>query len=221
MKRRFCVLALVFAAGCGSDQSTNSPPPPQLTAAQLALHFDSLAQRLNASSPGNIRIQWFQEMVRVLARGASPHLLALRVAGGPADVQALTEIDQFPTQINAKLTADSTYILTLYNPPLSPTEFVDVHVWFLPDPGHADTTRSLVTVYLDTLGHQGTDTTAAINVSVVGERGACQTTQLAYLTVPTNPCIKTDIDWSVGGGAGLLTIDPSLQVSGVHFMAMP
>lgn len=212
---------MLSLAACGSDQSTNSTTPPPLTAVQLALHFDTLAKNLSVSSPGDIRIQWYQEMVRVLARGASPSLLPVRVSGGPSEAQGLTEIDQFPTALNAKLTADSTYILELYNPPLRPTAFIDVHVWFLPYPGHTDTTRVIVTAFLDTLGHQATDTTETVALSLLSQRGTCALTTLAYLTVPTNPCVKADVEWAIGGGSFLLSIDPALEVPGVHFSATP
>lgn len=213
-------LATLGIVACSSDTVT-SPPPPSLTPAQLAHRFDSLAQSLSVSSPGDIRIQWYQEMVRVLARGAAPSTLAIRAAGGPSSVNGLTEIDQFPTVLNAKVTADSTYILALYSPPLRPTAFIDVHVWFLPNGANADTTRTLVTAYLDTLGRQVTDTLEVADPVIVTERGACGLTQLSYLTVPSNPCLKATVNWIVGGGTDLLSIDPGLVVSGVHFSPTP
>lgn len=213
--------AIAGLVACGSDQSTNSPPPPALTAAQLALHFDSAAKTLSVSSPGDIRIQWYQEMVRMLARGASPSLLAIRVDGGPSDLHGLTEIDGFSTQVNAQLKADSTYILAMYGPPLAPVAFIDVHVWFVPDPGNPDTTIARVTVYPDTLGHTQIDTGAVVAVANLGARGNCPTTQLMYLTVPTNPCLKASVVWTIGAGIGLVAIDPGLAVSGVDFTSTP
>jgi hypothetical protein len=202
-------------AACSSDQATNVPPPTGLTAAQYALHFDSLAKKLSVSSPGDIRIQWYQEMVRVLALGAPPSLLAIRVAGGPSEVHAVTEVDEFPTQLNAKIKPDSTYILAMWNPPTQPLVFIDVHLYFLPDAGNPDTTRSLVTVFLDTLGRTAVDSTASVSALEVAQRGECVVTPLSYLTVPTNPCVRTNVAWAIEGGTGLLSISPALEDSGI------
>jgi hypothetical protein len=208
--------ATIVAAACGSDSSTGPPPPPTLTAAQWALHFDSLAGQLQQSSPGDARIQWFQEMVRVLARGAIPTGVTMRLEGGPAFVEAVTEVDQFSSPINAKLTADSTYILAAWAPSFRPTQFLDVHVSFLHSGGQTDTTRTLVTLNVDTLGHTVVDSTAVAGGQAVSARGSCVFTQLTYLTVETNACTRIEVGWSIVGGTGLASINPAFQISGVH-----
>jgi hypothetical protein len=210
-----CLLAIIVV-GCSSDTPTGTGTTTTLTSAQLAMHFDSLAGQLQTSSPGDIRIQWYQEIVRVVGRGPSPSGINIRLDDGPAYLQSVTEVDEFPTKISATLTADSTYILAAWGPPLRPTQFVDARIRFLPDAGHADTANTLVTFYSDTLGHTITDTAATFGVSVVGNHGDCTFTQLTYLSVETNPCLRASVEWQIVGGNGLLYINPQIQVSGVE-----
>jgi hypothetical protein len=216
MMRRLLLAASVAAtAACGSDQATNNPPPPP-TAAALALHFDTLAGALKASSPGDIRLTWYQDIASIAARGVSPSGLSALVEGGPAVFSAATEADAFPDTVNGKV-ADSSYRLAAWAPSTRPLEFIDIRVRFWPaGVGKADTTSTYVQVYTDTLGASLVDSTEGVALQALSSRGTCVITPLAHLTVPTNPCSRVSVDWVMGGGTALLVIDPAVQVSGTH-----
>jgi hypothetical protein len=209
------VAAIAATVACGSDQSTNNPPPPP-TSAALALHFDTLAGALQASSPGDIRLTWYQDIASILARGVSPSGLSALVEGGPAVFSAATEVDEFPDTLNGKV-ADSSYRLAAWAPSTRPMEFVDIRVRFWPaGVGKTDTTTTYVKVYTDTLGRALVDSTEGAAPQALSSRGTCMITPLAHLTVPSNPCSKVAVEWVVGGGTALLVIDPAVQVSGTH-----
>jgi len=215
--RRLCLAAATLVTvACGSDQSTNNNTPPPLTAAQLALHFDTLAGALQASSPGDIRLVWYQDIASILARGVSPSGISAHVAGGLTFLYAVAEIDAFADTVNGKV-ADSAYRLAAWEPPESPVGFIDVRVLFLPaGAGKADTTVTLVGVYPDTLGDAKIDSTEDSGLLVLGNKGACDLTPLQHLTVPTNPCSKVALDWAISNGTFLLTINPPAQISAAH-----
>ena len=217
MTRRalLAVGVVVAAAACGSDQSTNSGTPP-LTSAELALHFDTLAGALQASSPTDVRLTWYQDIASILALGVSPSGVAATVQGGNAVFVSAVEIDAFADSSGGKLVADSTYRLAAWAPPSRPTQFVDMRVRFLPaGVGKADTVASRILVYTDTLGGALADSSEVVAVQVVANRGLCTHTALQHLVVPTNPCTHATVDWAVAGG-GLLVINPAAQVSGTH-----
>lgn len=219
MIRRFVLAAGAAMAaatmGCGSDRLTNVPPP--LSAAALALHFDTLAGALQASSPGDIRLSWYQDIANILARGVSPSVSSVHLDGGSAILETATEIDAFPDTANGKTIADSTYRLAGWAPQLHPTQFVDVRVRFLAaGTGNPDTTKTYITFYVDSLGHALSDSTETVSLTVLSDRGTCVVTPLAHLTVPSNPCSKVAVDWLVGGGKEVFGADPVIQVSGTH-----
>ena len=220
MRHRACLAALAAASAlsvaCGSDQSTNSTSPPP-TAAALALHFDTLAGELKASNPSDIRLRWYQDIASILARGVSPSGLSARAVGGPAVLDALTEIDAFPDSLGGKLVADSTYRLAAWAPPTRPTQFIDLRAQFVPaGTGKADTVVRSIKVYTDTVGGLLVDTIEGVSVQALSNRGTCVLTPLQNLTVPTNPCSKVAVDWLVEGGSGVLVINPVAQISGTH-----
>jgi hypothetical protein len=204
MMRWVALAAGVLAAvACGSDQSTNSTPPP-LTAAALALHFDTLAGQLQASNPADVRLQWYQAIASILARGASPTVLSVQARGELAVFEVLTEVDAYPDSVAGKKITDSSYRLAAWAPSTRPNQFVDLRVRFVPaGTGQPDTLVRSLTLYSDTTG-------------ALSSRGTCVLTPLQNLTVPTNPCSKVIVDWLVDGGTGLLTIDPAAQISGTH-----
>jgi hypothetical protein len=206
---------LAGAAACGSDQSTNSIP--SLTAAQLAMHFDTLAGQLEVSHPGDIRLSWYQQIAEVLARGQSPTGLAARLVTGPAVMPALTEIHAYPDTINAHLIVDSTYNLAAWLPTPQPTIFVDVYVRFIKTAaGHPDSTAALVSIF-DTTGASIKDTTAAVIASLTNSNsGACTVTPLVHLTVPANPCTKVIASWQVAGGMGAVNINTPVRIAGIR-----
>lgn len=205
------------AMACSSDIPTNIPNPPTLTAAELALHFDTLAGALQTSSAGDPRLIWYQDIASIAARGVTPTIASIHVGGGPAILDLMTEIDAFPDTANGKTIADSTYRLAGWAPELHPTEFLNVRVRFLPAGlGNPDTTATYITLYGDTLGHNVVDSTARVSLAVLSNRGQCEDTPLQHLTVPSNPCSKVAADWLVGGGTDLLFINPQAQVSGTH-----
>jgi hypothetical protein len=210
------VAAIAATVACGGDQSTNNSSPGPTTAAALALHFDTLAGALQASSPGDIRLIWYQDIASILARGVSPSGLSAFVEGGPAVFSAVTEADQFPDTVHGKV-ADSSYRLAAWAPSRQPMAFIDVRVRFWPaGVGKTDTTTTFVQVYGDTLGGSRVDSTGGAALQAVSSRGSCMITPLAHLTVPTNPCSRISVEWVVGGGTALLVIDPAVQVSGAH-----
>lgn len=202
-------------AACSSSDSTGSLPPPE-TAAEWALHFDTLAGKLEASQPGDPRITWYQDIDNVVALGVSPTFMSARVAGGPAILDAVTEIDAFADSMGGKQVADSTYWLIAWEPPQTPELFVHIRVRFLPaGTGMPDTTAALIS-YSDSLGTTTLDSTAHVLVGVVNNRGLCQVTPLQHLTIPGNPCTHAGVDWMVSGGQDLLLVTPSDEVSGTH-----
>ena len=221
--KRHCVAAagvaaaIAIMAACGGDQSTNTTPTP-LTSAQLALHFDTLAGQLAAVSPGDPRLNWYQDIASILARGVSPTAGQMHVAGGPAVFETATEVDAFADSLGGKKIADSTYRLAAWGPATHPTQFLDVRVRFVPPKsGTTDTTVTYITFYGDTTSNNiFTDTTEVASLQLINNRGLCQITALQHLTVPSNPCTKVAVDWLVGGGSNLLVIDPQAQVSGTH-----
>jgi hypothetical protein len=218
MMRRVALAAGVLAAvACGSDQSTNSTTPPPPTAAELALHFDTLAGELHASNPADVRLQWYQAIASILARGASPTVLSAQARGELAVFEVLTEVDAYPDSIAGKKITDSSYRLAAWAPSTRPNQFVDLRVRFVPaGTGQPDTLVRSLTLYSDTTGASLVDSTAAVGVDALSSRGTCVLTPLENLTVPTNPCSKVIVDWLVDGGTGLLTIDPAAQISGTH-----
>ena len=217
MMRWVALAAGVLAAvACGSDQSTNSTPPP-LTAAALALHFDTLAGQLQASNPADVRLQWYQAIASILARGASPTVLSVQARGELAVFEVLTEVDAYPDSVAGKKITDSSYRLAAWAPSTRPNQFVDLRVRFVPArTGQPDTLVRSLTLYSDTTGALLVDSTASVGVDALSSRGTCVLTPLQNLTVPTNPCSKVIVDWLVDGGTGLLTIDPAAQISGTH-----
>jgi len=215
MRRVVCVVAAAGAMmACGSDQSTNTNVPV-LTAAQLALHFDTLAGQLPVGDP---RLTWYQDIASILARGVTPSAGQMHLAGGPAVLDLATELDAFPDSVGGKKIADSTYRLTGWFPSTRPSQFLDVRVRFVPPKsGTTDTTVTYVTFYGDTTTNNiFTDSAETVVPQVLSNRGLCQTTPLQHLTVPPNPCTKVAVEWLVGGGTNLLVINPADQVSGTH-----
>jgi hypothetical protein len=217
MRGAALAVGLLAAVACGSDQSTNSTLPPPPTAAALALHFDTLAGELQASNPTDVRLQWYQAIASILARGMNPTLLTLQARGERGVFEALTEVDAFPDSVAGKKIADSTYRLAAWAPNTHPTQFVDLRVRFVPaGTGHPDTLARSLTLYADTLGNKFVDSTVVVGVQALSSRGTCVLTPLHNLTVPANPCSKVIVEWLVGGGTGVLTIDPPAQISGTH-----
>jgi hypothetical protein len=217
MMRRLVLAAGVAALlGCGSDQSTgNSNPIPNPAA--LALHFDTLAGALQASSPRDIRLTWYQDIASILALGVSPSGVQAGVAGARAGYVAATEIDAFPDSAHGKLVADSTYRLAAWAPATHPNAFVDARVRFVPaGVGHPDTTTTFVKVYTDTVGGLLVDSTETGAVQVLSNRGTCTITPLQHLTIPSHPCTHVQVQWLVDGGTFLLVVNPASQVSGTH-----
>jgi len=216
MRRVALAVGVLTAVACGSDQSTNTTPPPP-TAAALALHFDTLAGELQASNPADVRLQWYQAIASILARGVSPTVLAAQARGELAVFQVLTEVDAFPDSVAGKKITDSSYRLAAWAPSTRPTQFVDLLVRFVPaGAGHPDTLARSLTLYTDTSGALLVDSTATVGVIALSSRGTCVLTPLVNLMVPTNPCSRVIVDWLVDGGTGLLTIDPAAQISGTH-----
>jgi hypothetical protein len=210
------VAATAATMACGSDQSTNIPTTG-LSSAALALHFDTLAGALQASSPHDVRLKWYQSIASILALGVSPSGSNVHLAGGPAVLETLTEVDAFADSANGKKIADSTYRLAGWSPSTRPTEFVDVRVRFLPAGiGNPDTTATYITFYFDTTGDMVVDSTEKVILQALSNRGLCQITALQHLTVPSNPCTKVAVDWEAGAGTNLLFINPAVQVSGTH-----
>lgn len=210
------VAAIGAAVACGSDQSTgtNAGPP---AAAALALHFDTLAGALQASAPGDIRLTWYQDIASIVGLGVRPSNLSANIGTSPAIFAAATEVDAFADSANGKKIADSTYRLAAWDPGLRPTQFIDLRVRFLPAGiGKPDTTATYLTFYTDTLGATVVDSTLKVGVQIVNNRGLCVVTAMQHLTVPPNPCTHAAVDWLVGGGAGVLYINPPAQVSGTH-----
>ena len=216
--RRLCraasVAAIAAAAACGTDQSTNTGA--LLTAAQLAMHFDTLAGALQASSPGDIRLTWYQDIARILARGVGQTSLLTQLQGARTGFVAASEIDAFADTVKGVI-ADSTYRLAAWFPSGLPSQFIDLRVRFLPaGTGKADTSSITLKVYTDTLGHLLTDNKEIVGVGTLGARGTCGMTPLQHLTVPQNPCSRVAVLWEVTGGTDLLVINPAAQVSGTH-----
>jgi hypothetical protein len=218
--RYICALVALMACAACSDQSTNTNDNiPTPTAAQLALHFDSLAGQLQQLNPGDVRLGWYQEIDRIIARGALPTTVTANVIQERTVLESVAEVDAFPTPLNAQVTIDSTYILAAWTPLYHPTGFVDVHVNFLPaGHGQPDTTAAVVTAYLDTVGTIGTDDSADVHIGVANGHGsACPVTALRFLTVPQNPCTSITTSWVVSGGTGLLLIpSPGPQIPSIH-----
>jgi hypothetical protein len=217
MMRCVALAAGVLAAvACGSDQSTNSTPPPP-TAAALALHFDTLAGELHASNPADVRLQWYQDIASILARGANPTVLSVQARGELAVFEVLAEVDAFPDSVGGKTITDSSYRLAAWAPSTRPNQFVDLRVRFVPaGAGKPDTLARSLTLYTDTLGNLLVDSTAVVGVDALSSRGTCVLTPLQNLVVPANPCSKVIVAWLVDGGTGLLAIDPAAQISGTH-----
>jgi hypothetical protein len=216
MRRVALAVGVLAAVACGSDQSTNSTPPPP-TAAALALHFDTLAGELQASNPADVRLLWYQAIASILARGVNPTVLSAQARGELAVFEVLTEVDAFPDSVGGKKVTDSSYRLAAWAPSTRPAQFVDLRVRFVPaGTGKPDTLVRSLTLYTDTTGALLVDSTVAVGVEALSNRGTCVLTPLQNLTVPANPCSKVVVDWLVTGGTGLLTIDPPAQISGTH-----
>lgn len=207
------VAVAIAMVACSADQPSGPNPTP-LTPAQLAMHFDTLAGQL---LPGDPRLIWYQDIVSIVGDGVSPNAGQMHINGAPAVFEAATEIDAFPDSEGGKRVADSTYRLAAWGPATRPTQFLDLRVRWVPNKsGTADTAKVSVTFYLDSTGKAFNDTTEFAQFQLITNRGLCQRTAVQHLTVPTNPCTKIALNWLVGGGTNVLTIDPADQVSGTH-----
>jgi hypothetical protein len=213
--RAASVVAIAATAACGSDQSTNSGPPA-LTAAQVAMHFDTLAGVLQASSPSDIRLIWYQDIARIVARGVSPTGVQAELQGGRTVFLSASEIDAFADTVSGVI-ADSTYRLAAWFPATRPSQFVDIRVRFLPaGTGKADTASITLKFYSDTLGHVLNANSEIVGIGTLGSRGSCVITPLQHLAVPQNPCSRIAVLWEVTGGTDLLVINPATQISGTY-----
>jgi hypothetical protein len=178
--------ATLLVAACGVDKST-APSTPDLTTAQLAAYYDSLAGVL---SPSDSRIHWLQAIDNGLAFGAPRTPMEIDV-DGESNLYwgvATATIDQQPVTPKAGQ-VDSTYVLAAWTGDLMPLTFLEVSINFVRrTSGTADTAESLVQYYADSTASALVGTQVVAAVQDVETQGSCTPVTLVHLFAPPGVC---------------------------------